>query len=152
QGEVLLLAEPGAEIDEQAEQVGGQGVPGVASGLRLAGEQPQDPAQLPEYDHPGAILVEPAGPLAARLHLGLVGEAVERVDDLEELAERPSRIEVVVHGLEEPLAVLGDVLEESRAARLVVAAARRCLELIKPRAGQLLEPLERPVERLESPL
>ena len=80
----------------------------------------------------------------------MIGEPVERVHDLEELADRPAGVEVVVHGVQEPLAVLGDLLEQGRIARIELAAASRGRELVESLAGQLGEPLERPVKRLQA--
>src|SRR5437016_5198051 len=92
QPEILLLAQPGTELDQETEQGGGQDVLGVRTSIHLAAEQAEDPAELLERDHAGAILVEPARPRVARLRLGLMGEPIERVDDLEELAERTAGV------------------------------------------------------------
>ena len=82
----------------------------------------------------------------------LVGEPVQGVDDLEELAERAAGVEVVVHRVEEPLAVLGDFLQECRVPGIEFAAADAGARADRTLAGQLREPLERPVERLQPPL
>ena len=86
------------------------------------------PAELAEHDHAGAVFLQPVGPRPARLEAGLVGEAVQGVRDLEQLAERAAGIEVVVHGVEEPLAMLGELGEQGQSAGLEILPPRRRLE------------------------
>ena len=74
------------------------------------------------------------------------------MDDLEQLANGPAGIEVVVHRGQELLAMFGDLFEQRRAAGIEFTTADRGGELVKPLAGQLGEPLERPVKRLQSAL
>ena len=82
---------------------------------------------------PAAILVDRRRPRMGRTRaVGLIGEAIQGVDDLEELADGPAGIEVVVHGVEELLAVLGDLLEQGRAAGFELAAVAT-----GPRAGRI---------------
>ena len=99
---------------------------GLRGGLA---EEAEDLGQLLEDDHPGAVLVEP--PVARSLERQGVGEAVQGVDQLEQLAERAAGVEVVVHRVEEPLAVLGDLREQGRVAGVEVGPAGRRLEPVE---------------------
>src|ERR1017187_3805223 len=70
--------------------------------------------------------------------------------DFKELADPPAGIEIVVHGLQELGAMLGDFAEQGGSLVREFAAADGCGELVESLAGSLREPLERAVKRLQA--
>ena len=113
QCELLLLAEPGAELEQELEKRGGQAVAReLGPGRRLA-EKSQKLAELAEHRDCRKIFRRWAGGHPR-------GHSVDGVDDLEELSESPSGVEIVVHRLEETLAMLGDLGGRAGSGRGVI--------------------------------